>query len=258
MTDFTAAAGLLPPPHPAGDAARTWARPLVTALGDGLRALYLYGSVLRPGFDPRLSDVNLLFVVDALPQDRLEAFANAAGALARHKDKTGLRFRPVLLTLEQVHDSTDVFPIDFLDLAERRALLEGADALAAVTVRRDDLRRHCEYELRAKLVGVRQAYVAAGAAAGAAEAILARAAGGSATLYRHVLALADRPHDDAPDALAHAVAEAFGVDATALAAPFRARRAAPAPTETAARADLGRYVDALERLVRAIDAFVLA
>ena len=258
MTDFTATTGLLPPPQPAGDAARAWARPLVAALGDGFRALYAYGSVLRPGFDPKWSDVNLLFVVTELPQERLDAFADAAGALARIKDKAALRFRPLVLTSEQVSESTDVFPIDFLDLAERRALLEGDDALAAVTVRKDDLRRHCEYELRAKLVGVRQAYVAAGAAPGAAHAILVRAAGGSATLYRHVLALKGLPHDDAPDALAHEVAQAFGLDAVALAAPFRARRATPAPNETAARADLGRYVDALERLVRAIDAFVLA
>lgn len=261
MTDFSATQGLLPPPHPAGDTARAWAQPLVAALGDGFRALYMYGSALRPGFDAKVSDVNLLFVVDALPHARLEAFADAAGTLARahgKRDKAGLHFRPLLLTAEQVADSTDVFPIDFLDLAERRALLEGQDALAGVTVRRDDLRRHCEYELRAKLVGLRQAYVAAGGAAGAAHALLARAAGGSATLYRHVLALAGRPHDDAPDALAHAVAQAFGLEATALDAPFRARRAASPATETAARADLGRYLDALEQLVRAIDAFVLA
>jgi len=258
MTDFTAAQGLLPPPQPAGDAARAWAAPLVAASGAGFRALYVYGSALRPGFDAAHSDVNLLLVVDALPAERLEALARAAGKLARHDGKGALRFRPVVLTEAQIAESTDVFPIDFLDLAERRALLDGKDALAGVTVRREDLRRHCEYELRAKLVGMRQAYLAAGGVPGAAHSILARAAGGSATLYRHVLALAGRPHDDAPDGLAQDVAQAFDLDGDALAAPFRARRAASAPAEAAAREDLGRYVETLERLAHAVDGFVLA
>jgi hypothetical protein len=259
MIDFTATTGLLPAPQPAGEQAHAWAAPLVAAASENFRALYMYGSALRPGFDRAHSDVNLLLVVAALPAERLTALAEAQDKLARHtKDAGGaLRFRPVLLTEEQIVDSTDVFPIDFLDLAERRALLQGQDVLARVTVRREDLRRHCEYELRSKLVGARQAYFAAGAAPGAAHELLRRAAGGSATLYRAILALYGKPHDDAPVALAQDVAVALGLDAAALDAPFRARRAAHPPGEAEAGADLAAYVAGLERLVQAVDGFVV-
>ena len=260
MTDITADHGLLPPPEPAGEQARAWAAPLVRAAGDAFRALYMYGSALRPGFDRAHSDVNLLLVVSALPRERLVALAEALGGLVRHtKDSGGtFHFRPILLTEEQVADSTDVFPIDFVDLAERRALLEGKDVLAGVTVRRTDLRRHCEYELRAKLLGARQAFFVAGGAHGAAHEILRRAAGGSATLYRQVLALFDRPHDDAPDALASDVARVFELDADALAAPFRARRSRHPLAEDEARDLLARYLVALERLIVAVDGLVVA
>jgi len=259
MTDFTADQGLLPPPEPAGEQAQAWAAPLVAAAANDFRALYLYGSALRPGFDKAHSDVNLLVVLAALPADRLSALAEALGGLARHTKGGGTyRFRPLLLTEEQIAESTDVFPIDFLDLAERRVLLQGQDVLARVTVRREDLRRHCEYELRSKLVGARQAYFAAGGAPGAAQEILKRAAGGSATLYRHVLALFGRPHDDAPDALAGDVANAFGLDAAALSAPFRARRAGHPLAENEAKELFARYVAALEQLVLQVDGLVVA
>src|SRR5207244_7923585 len=105
MTDFNAAQGLLPPPQPAGDAARAWAAPLVAASGEGFRALYLYGSALRPGFDAAHSDVNVLLVVDALPAERLEALARAAAKLARNEGKGALRFRPLMLTEAQIRES---------------------------------------------------------------------------------------------------------------------------------------------------------
>src|SRR5690349_15027882 len=102
MTDFTATSGLLPAPQPAGERAHAWAAPLVAAAGESFRALYLYGSVLRPGFDSTHSDINLLLVVAALSAERLETLAEALGNLLRHTKGTGgaLHFRPVLVTEE--------------------------------------------------------------------------------------------------------------------------------------------------------------
>ena len=70
---------------------------------------------------------------------------------------------------------------------------------------------------------------------------------------RHLLTLRGRPHPTNPDELPRAVADAFGVDADGLDAPFAARRG-PAPDEISARRRFGAYLDALDQLIRAVDA----
>src|SRR5688500_2808653 len=110
------AAGLLPPPPALERVSRDWAAPLVEAAGRSFRALYLYGSALLPGFDPAVSDVNLLLVSSDLTFDRLEALARAHATTTSGKE--ALRFSPLVLTESQIRTSVDVFPLEFLDLAE--------------------------------------------------------------------------------------------------------------------------------------------
>jgi hypothetical protein len=240
------------PPIPAPAAietdARAWCAPLVRAAGDALRALYLYGSALRPGFDPEKSDVNVLLVVKDASFATLDALARALPETA----STGRRYTPLVLPEDTLRRSPDVFPLDFLDLLELRALLHGEDVFAGVRVGLANMRHQCEYELRSKLIGTRQAYLASRGAAGAAHAILARAAGGSAALYRHLLALRGVANPETREQLASAVAQTYGVDAAGLEAPF-AERAATGDDDARARARLERYVVALERLTVAVD-----
>jgi hypothetical protein len=235
-------------------AARAWAAGLVAGAGAGFRALYVYGSALSPRFDPAQSDVNLLIIVEELPFDRLAAMADAAAKLpaADGKQAGRYRFTPLTLTASTLRDSADVFPIDFLDLKQQRALLTGDDVLATLEVPLGNLRHQCEYELRSRFIGLRQAFLRAGGAAGTAHALTARAAGGSGSLFRHLLTLRAQPQPADPDALARAVATAYGVDADGLDAPFDARRA-PEPAEAAARRRFAAYLAALDQLVRAVD-----
>jgi len=142
-------------------AARAWAQGLVAAAGPSFRALYVYGSALGPGFDRDSSDVNLLVVLDSMPFARLEALADGAAKLPPPGDGK-FRFAPLVLTEGTLQGSTDVFPIDFLDLKERRALIEGADVLAGLEVPLVNLRHQCEYELRSRFIGLRQAWLRAG------------------------------------------------------------------------------------------------
>jgi hypothetical protein len=235
-------------------AARAWARGLVETAGPSFRALYLYGSALGPGFDRESSDVNLLLVLDGLPFNRLEALAESAAKLPRPEaGKPGYRFAPLILTTGTLETSTDVFPIDFLDLKHRRALLEGEDVLAGLQVPLVNLRHQCEYELRSRFIGLRQGWLRAGGARGSAHALVVHAAGASGSLFRHLLTLRGLPYPEDPQALARAVAEAYGVDPTGLDAPFAARGHGT-PDETTARRRLAAYLDALELLIRAVDA----
>src|SRR5262245_3925704 len=111
--------GLLAAPATLAGPARTFAAPLIEAAGDNLRALYMYGSALELGFDPRISDVNLLLLVGDLGFAKLEALARAARTMPRTRKPGETRYTPLVLTEAQLRTGADVFPVDALVLIER-------------------------------------------------------------------------------------------------------------------------------------------
>jgi len=226
-----------------------WGRGLRAAAGDTFRALYVHGSALAPDFDPQSSDVNVLLITSELPFERL---AELSAAVRRNAKASGRRFSPLVLTEQQVRTSVDVFPAEFLDLAARRALVEGEDVLADLVIKRDNLRHQCEFELRSKLVGLRQAFLLAGGASGLPQRLLAQAAGGLSAVLRHLLDLRGVPVPDGTEPLVGAIASRYGVDSTGLGAPFAAR--SRALSEDEARGLFARHLEALEALTTAVDA----
>jgi hypothetical protein len=252
MTDPPTAFGLVPAPAALVKQLEPWAAALRRTSGAAFRALYLYGSALGPHFDAQQSDVNLLLVVEALSFTSLGSLRRSLRELAGEKPP-GRRVVPLVLSEAQIRASVDVFPAEFLDLRARRALLAGTDVLGNLEVGLGNLRHQCEYELRAKLIGLRQGYLLAGDDAAALQRLLAHAAGGLAAVLRQLVHLADAvPPDDAM-ALVAAVAERYGVDAAALAAPFEARRLTSADAQRA-EGLFAAHLHALETLIGAADA----
>jgi hypothetical protein len=256
MHEPPASPGLVPAPAALGPDTQPWVQALQQAAGASFRALYIYGSALTPRFDAGVSDINLLLVLGDLPFERLDAIA----AAVRERTPTPMtspRWMPLVLTETQIRGSLDVFPAEFHDLAARRALLAGEDVLSGLVISDANLRHQIEYELRSKIVGLRQAYLLAGGAPGLPQRLLVQSAGGLATVLRLLLRLRrlDAPEDN--DALAAAVARAFDVDAGSLGAPFAARRQ-PDADEATARARFAAHLVALETLITAVDAFPTA
>ena len=243
--------GLRPAPEPLATEARAWIAPLTQAAGPSFRALYLYGSALAPDFDKATSNVNLLLVVDDLSAGRLAPLAAAVAKV--RAQASAWRFAPLVLDEEQVRRAADVFPNDFLDLVRRRALLSGEDLFAATAIDEAHMRYQCEYELRARLVGLRQAYLFHAGAPEKCREILKGAAQGASALHRHLLALAGLEPVEDRAGLARAVASAYGVEANALLAPHEARRDQVSSADAPAR--LGAYLDSLSALARAVDAY---
>ena len=253
MSDAPAAAGLVPAPTALATQLAPWVLALQRASGAAFRALYVYGSALTPRFDAQQSDVNLLVIVAALTFADLGHVRRELRALAG-TPAPGKRVVPLVLSAPQIRASVDVFPADFLDLRARRALLAGEDVLADIAVGLGNLRHQCEYELRSKLIGLRQAYLLAGDDADVVQRLLAHAAGGLAAVLRQLVHLAgDAPPDDTT-ALAAAVARRYGVDAEALSAPFVARRLAVADAKRA-EALFAAHLRTLETLMDAVDAY---
>ena len=65
----------------------------------------------------------------------------------------------MFLSREHILNSSDVFPIEFLDMKDDHICLYGSDVLKEVQIDPRNLRFQCEQELKSKLILVKQQYL---------------------------------------------------------------------------------------------------
>ena len=116
-----------------------------------LISLILYGSAASGEFVNKHSNLNVLVVLkNTDPQELIKA---------RKVVNKFSTINPLFLTEDYIASSTDVFPIEFLDMQENYFLLYGKDILKNININTGNLRFQCEQELKAKLINLRQAYL---------------------------------------------------------------------------------------------------
>ncbi len=230
------------------EAARRWLAPVRAALGAEFHSACLTGSVLREGFDSKRSRVNVLVVAGSLAPVMLDRLV---AAIPRTKKPPP--FEPLFMTKEQIEDSLDVFPIEWLDLSERHLLLAGEDVFAGIEVPRGPLRLQCEHELRGKHIALRQAFLAAGRRPEQLRETLTRLASGFHALFRTLLRLRGEDPPANHERVIERIADAFGLDAKALKGAHRVRHSASRPSAEEVRGAYRRFLVEIERLVGAID-----
>jgi hypothetical protein len=231
------------------EAARSWLHPIRTALGPEFLACYLTGSVLRVGFDPRHSHVNLLLLARNLPLAVLDAVADAMP----DEDRKGPRFDPLLLTEAQVRQSLDAFPIEWIEIQETHLLLEGNDMLSELAVPRTNLRLQCEHELRVKLLRLRLAYLQNRDDPRALEPVLRGAASSFATLFRTLLRLRGEEPPAGTPQVVERVADLHQLDARALIGAYQVRFSDKKFTSEELLTLYRQFLVEIERLVDVID-----
>jgi hypothetical protein len=215
---------------------------LTGALGGRLVALLLYGSAARGDHVPGRSDVNTLLIVDHAD----DALFAALGPAVRQWTRAG-HPAPLIFTEREWRESADAFPIEYEDIRHGHRVLAGRDPWPGIAVRRDELRRQLERELKGKLVRLRQAYAALRDDPTRLAPVLAASVAGFLTMLRALLRLAGRP---APAGAAPLVREAAALVGFAPEALDRlvAHAAGGAALRLARGDDLAaRYLDAVAR-----------
>ena len=103
---------------------------------------------------------------------------------------------PLVMTREELEHSADVFSIELLDMQHRHRVLFGDDVMTALQIPLSLHRVQLEYELREKLILLRQRLLETGDNDRALWELLLGSVSAFATLFRHaLLALGDAaPH----------------------------------------------------------------
>lgn len=129
-------------------------RNMQDVLEERLLSIVLYGGLAKGEYEPRSSDVNVMLVLKEVDVAALDLAAPGIRQGARD-----YRISPLLLSETNLHRSTDVFPIKFLDMQRHHRILFGKDVIHDLHIARDHLRLRCEQELKNLLLRLRQFYL---------------------------------------------------------------------------------------------------
>jgi predicted nucleotidyltransferase len=131
-----------------------WAKELKQALGTNLASVILYGSAVRGEYVRSRSDLNLMLVFKKLD---LEHITKVRKLMRRKVRKTLPQI--VFWTGKELANAWDVFPLEFEDIMENHRCLVGKDPFTKRKVDKKHMRYQLEFELRSKLLNVRDSWL---------------------------------------------------------------------------------------------------
>jgi len=138
---------------------KPYATKLIKIHQDNLKCIMLYGSAIQSeDFAPKRSNINLLVILGEISIQDLKKSAKLVTTEGRKK-----KIVPLFLTLNHINTSSDVFPIEFLEIKENNVLIYGEDVFKEIEIRSENIRLQCEQQLKGKLIRLRQAYLEIGA-----------------------------------------------------------------------------------------------
>lgn len=124
--------------------------------GADLVSVTLYGSAAGGDFDPLRSDINLLIVLRSM-----DAGLIAKSALIWKKLRRRRFGIPLFMDKEYIAASVDSYPMEFMDMKERRVVLFGEDVLETISCEPEHLRLQIERELKGKWLHLMQGFILA-------------------------------------------------------------------------------------------------
>ena len=217
------------------------------AAGDNLESVLLYGSAARDEHDETYSDINLLCALRSAGDGALDAIAPVIEWWSKSKGQRP----PMILTVEDLTDSADVFAIETLDIKTAHRVLHGRDILAGIDIPMNLHRIQLEHELRTLVLRLRQHYLLASADEDDLKRVLAKSVSSVTTLLRHALIATGQVVPTGNHEVVAAVERSLGTGCAAVHSVLDLREDRRVADET--RALYRAYVDCLAVITRQVD-----
>jgi len=221
---------------------------LQEAGGTNLQSVILYGSAVTGDYDPEFSNLNLLCTVHETALPKLQTLAPAVEWWTKQGHPT-----PLMITQEELLHSADVFVIELMDIRRQHRVLFGPDVVATLDIPMHLHRAQLEYELREKLILLRQRLLLAAGNKTRMWDLLLRSLPAFATLFRHAVIAQGLPVPPTKREAIKVLAASLALDASPIehVLDIRERRAAPKQFDVEQEAT--RYLAAVEEVTEAID-----
>ena len=218
------------------------------AAGSNLESVILFGSAVSGDFHSGLSNLNLFCVLRDSSFASLQALAPVAKWWDRQKQPP-----PLCMTRKELQRSTDVFTIELLDMQQHHRVLFGEDVVQGLRISMHVHRVQVEYELREKLILLRQQILLASGNDSRLWDLLLHSVPSFGTLFRHALiALGDASPAARRDAV-QSLSTRVGFDPTALNQVLDAREHKAASRKIDINDLVARYLATIEKVTAAVD-----
>jgi hypothetical protein len=216
--------------------------------GANIESVILFGSAASGDFHPRMSDLNVLCVLRDTSFAALQSLSSVAKWWDGLKQPT-----PLCMTRKELERSTDVFTIELLDMQRHHRVLFGDDVVQGLRIPMELHRVQVEYELREKLILLRQQMLLASGNSSAMLNLLLHSVSSFGTLFRHAVIALDEGSPAGRREALQTLSTRLGFDSSALeqALDVRERKRDPKTIDVD---DLSsRYLAAIEKATAAVD-----
>jgi predicted nucleotidyltransferase len=218
------------------------------AAGTNLVSVILFGSAAEGEFHPDYSDLNLMCV---LRDASLASLTKTAGVISWWRGKR--HHPPLVLTAQELHASADVFSIELSDMKQRYRVLYGEDLLRDLAIPMALHRAQLEYELREKLLLLRQHLLLAAAEEKQLWDVMLHSLTSFTTLFRHVLVeMGETGKKHSREAVAE-LSQKLSFDDSAFLQLLDIRARRSDRSRLCASEVAARYLDAVTAVVTAVD-----
>jgi len=219
---------------------------LKNTYADGLVSVILYGSAASGEFTDKHSNINLLIVLKDAGLANLKRIASAL-----KKGKFNL-LNTLFLTRDYIQNSTDVFPIEFLDMKENYVLLFGEDILKGLTVDIKNLRFQCEQELKSKLINIKKLYLRSQSKI-ALRVLLFKSANSALHILRNLVRLKGKAPAYLKEGILEDISGEFAINTAAFSRILEAKKLNRRLSYQESEGLLFAFVAELEKIINIVD-----
>lgn len=227
---------------------RPYLKEISENLGGNLITAAVYGSVLTDDFSEKSSDINLLLVCENIDLTVLKKSLKLVNKGIKNRISA-----PLFLTRNYIRTSSDVFPIEFLEIRDSHLVVYGEDILSGITVNLDNLRLQCEEQIKGKLVRIRQAYLEVGLKKKGVEALLKRSLSSLFPVFKNMIRLKGETPPERKEVILTQLAGGFNLDLDVFLTVWHDKRDDERIGGEKAEVYLNRYLKQLEILAEAVD-----
>lgn len=211
-------------------------------------AIFVCGSATGEDYIPKVTNITLLIVLEKLEFKDLQKSLKVVSNGIKKKIAA-----PLLLTRLHMETSTDVFPVEFLEMKENHLLLYGEDLLTGLEINPAHIRLFCEQQLKGKLIRIRQAYLEIGLKRKGIEALLKESLDALTPTFRNLLRLKGKTPPVQSQAIYRQLCNEFGLKQEVFLAILQDAKNDEKIAAQDVEVFFARYIDQLQNLAIAVD-----
>lgn len=230
------------------EAIGSFARQVMHVLKDELRSITVYGSAVKDNYFPGSSDINVLLLVDDFTPGVMK---KAAPVVKGYSGRS--RISTYVADVNDIQDSSDVFPIMYLDMKNYHRVLWGEDILNGLEIDPGNIRHDLERQVRNVSLRIRQMYMLSNYTAAELRNILVSNFSGFSHYLAALLHLAGVEPPMKKEEIIRETARVFRLDLSVLERIMELKRGGNNPLKAEMQGMFDEYFLLVERIVEIVD-----